>query len=192
MQATGHASIYLTHRESGQRKLVDHIKNLEVYQSGDALAKMANPQLDYAIRYVYFEFRNSAPVVPTPDISDDVTLYDGLAPDYDYLRVPIIAAPAYDVKPEDAPHFAANRATFFATTKAALPNSGGDVVGETNGEILTDGTSIFHSAGLVASTGDPKNDLLFARLNISPGTVTKQAGYDIDIHWAVRFGPAIP
>lgn len=192
MQAIGHASIYLTNRQTGERQLLDHIKNLEVYQSGDALAKMVNPQLNYAIRYVYFEFRNSAPVVPTPDISDDISVYAGLVPDYDVLRVPIIAAPSYDVKAEDQPYFAFNRATFFATTKAAPVDGGGNVVGATNGTVLTDGVSVFHSAGLVASTGDPKDDLLFARLNISPGTVTKQAGYDVDIHWAIRFGPAIP
>ena len=58
--------------------------------------------------------------------------------------------------------------------------------------VVTDGVSIFHSAGLVASTGNPDDDLLFARLNIAPGTVTKQAGYDIDIHWSIRFRPAIP
>jgi hypothetical protein len=192
MQATGHAHIYLTNRETGESQLLDHIKNLEVYQSGDALAKMVNPQLNYAIRYVYFEFRNATPVVPVPDISDDVSIYAGLTSNYDYLRVPIIAAPGYDVKVEDEPYFAFNRATFFATTKAAPVNGSGNIIGASNGTILTDGVSKFHSAGLVASTGDPKDDLLFARLNISPGVVTKQAGYDIDIHWAIRFGPAIP
>ena len=192
MEAIGHATIILRHRKTGHAEIVGHVKNLEVNQSGDALAKMADPQLNYAIRYVYFEFRNSAPVVPTPDLADDITIYSGMSAPDDYLRVPIIAAPAYSVKPEDVGSFAGNRVTFFATSKAAPTDGGGNIVGAANGVVLTDGTSIFHSAGLVVSTGDPADDLLFARLNIAPGTVTKQAGYDVDIHWAIRFGPPTP
>ena len=192
MQAIGHANIHLTNRLTGDSRLIKRVKNLEVFQSGDAMARMVNPHLNYAIRFVYFEFRNSAPVVPTPDIENDISIYSGLTSGYDYLRVPIVSAPAYDVQPGGQQYFAGNRATFFATTKAAPPDGGGAIVGAANGVALTDGVSIFHSAGLVVSTGDPKDDLLFARLNISPGTVTKQAGYDLDIHWAVSFGPAIP
>lgn len=191
MSAIGHAKIYLVNRTTGHRKLINHIKNLEVYQSGDAIAKMTDPNLNYAIRYVFFEFANFEEFdTPVPDVSDDISIYAALGANYDYLRVPIIAAPAYDVKDEDDAHFESNRVTFFATTKAA-PVVGGDVVGETNGEVLTNGTSIIHSAGLVASTGDPDDDLLFARLNITPSAVTKQDGYDVDIHWAVRFGPLV-
>jgi hypothetical protein len=191
MQAVGHASIFLRNSFTGDRRLVASIKNLEVYQSGDAMAKMSDPHLNYAVRYVMFEFRNSAPVVPTPALEDDMSIYTGMTAPDDYLRVPIIAAPGYDVKTADSAYFAHNRVTFFATTKAA-PTTGGSVIGEANGVVLTDATSVFHSAGLVVSDGDPDHDLLFARLNITPGTVTKQAGYDVDIHWAIRFGPAVP
>lgn len=194
MNAHGSVLISLSDKLTGEKyPLLDlPAKNLEVYQSGDATAKMVDPQKNFAIRYIYFEFRNAAPAVPTPDLGDDISIYSGLSAPDDYLRVPILAAPAYDVKAGEEAEFNGNRVTFFGTTKAAPTDSGGDVVGEANGEILTDGTSVIHTVGLVASDGRKENDLLFARMNISPGTITKQAGYDVDIHWSLHFGPAIP
>lgn len=192
MQIQGAIQVFQTHRLSGRRKLVHSKPNLNVYQSGDAAALSLDPQKQYAIRYVYFEFKNGAAVVPTPAVEDDVSLYAGLSAPDDYLRVPIIAAPAYDVPAGEESYFSGNQITFFASTKAAPTDGGGNIVGETNGEVLTDGTSEIHTIGLVASTGEKDDDLLFARTNISPGVVTKQAGYDVDIHWSVRFGPTAP
>ena len=175
--------------KTGEIKKLVRKKNLIVNQSGDAMAVMAGANSDYAIRFMYFEFRNGAVTPEEPDISDSILHYTALESPDDYLRVPILAAPVIDVSDEDEETFAGNRSTWFATTQAAPTDGSGNILGETNEEELTDGTSRIYSIGLIASSGLKSSDLLFARVLLENGPAIKAENYHYDMHWAIKFAP---
>lgn len=187
MKVTGSIALYRTSRLDGTKDLLVARHNLIVYQSADAIARMADPNRNFAVRYMYFEFSNATSAPAAADVEDDVDLFNALVAPEDYLRVPIIASPAYSVSAGDESKFSGNEVTFFASTGAA-PTVGGSVVGEVNGEVFGTGSEI-GAAGLIISDGTKANDMLHSRVIITPGPVVKSADYDFDLHWKLKFDP---
>lgn len=149
--------------------------NLIVNQASDIFPKIMSGEL--SIRYIYMQFKNGSPTLPTPALDDKITLYPALPSDEDYLRVPILSTAFVDQNGDGYDH---NRVIFNAASDAA------GTTGEANGLTFTDGTSQVFSLGLVASSGSKSSDLLFSRVALG-AAVTKQAGFNLVAHWGITF-----
>lgn len=164
-------------------------RNLIVDQSADAIARMADPTSNYAVRYMYFEFSNSSPDPSDPGTGDTAADYGSIEAPGDYLRVPILAGPALSVTPGEEARYSGNAITFFATTGSA-PLTGGIPLGEVNQEAFGPGSKVC-AAGLVVSDGQRRNDLLHSRTLVSP-VFSKTADYEFDLHWTLVFDNDAP
>jgi hypothetical protein len=195
----GRVTLWRVHEETGEKTLLFTKQNQVQYTWGHIAAralgfKAQAGQPQYHIGAVYFEFENVADrddaVVEALSFSKELNTayYANLSGDRDFLRVPLIVAPAtstsigYDALLPIGQH--ENQLTFFAQTAG----SAGQRIGF--GSSIDGKNSKIFAAALVATPdqNDPTKDIVFAR-TVFPAEqqVPKDASSQIGITWNIAF-----
>jgi hypothetical protein len=153
--------------------------NLVTYEGSDVLAKILAGTVTVPVNYVYIEFGNSSPSIPTATRTQGRAYYDALTGGSatDFLRVPLIATPSLTAS---STNYSGNQATFTAISNATSGQ---------NGQSFSSGASseVVGAALVVApSASDQSQDYVFSRYYLG-STIAKASGQEIVVQWAVTF-----
>ena len=177
----GSLEVFLFHHGAIEETIAT-FNNTVVYGGSDILARCLAGDVSYSIAGMYMEFSN-VPIAAGPSFTRarDVTYYQGLTGNLGYCRIPTLTQPSYTAQ---SASFTGNEVTFVALTDGTYGATGA---------VLTDGTSEFYGAGLVASTdwSDDSTDILFSSVNFDSGggltPITKVANAQFGVKWKIRF-----
>lgn len=154
-------------------------KNLILYGSADALAKVISGDKTYAISTVYFEFTNDtvAPTVTNTDRAVNVSYYTGLSGLQDYIRSVIDLSPSFSTS--DNTKYSNNVVTFFGVTSSSV-----GIKGNTFSQAA--GSKVYGAALVISPTNDISGDKVFARFYFTTAQA-KTNNSQIGVKWSVQF-----
>lgn len=143
----------------------------------------------YKLSAMYLEFENVASpgdtvTAPSYDQDEGIDYYTGLAgsPNRDFLRVPLLAAPAKGIVAGYESKVAFNQLTFVAQSTGTLG---------VNGLTFSDGAnSVVFGVALVAAPvwGDQTRDRVFGRRYYLPAKqIPKRASCQVGVTWIEQF-----
>jgi hypothetical protein len=177
-------------------------ENLVMYEAADAMARLCAGDSRYAISHMYYQYENtnSSPSTVTFGRQDGIKTYLAIntisSTTVDWLRIPIYTKAKIDTyfaTGEDPLIYAANMATFVATSAAYPTNAGGAQVGQSPQQNYfassgTNGASKVTCVALAVSPdpNDKAKDLVFSRLALQTPIVVQSNSY-IDCFWSLAF-----
>jgi hypothetical protein len=172
--------------ESGEWKLLSTCANQIQWSWGEIACHLfgdGNPAYKLSAMYIEFENTSGTPSVPTYARSEGLEYYTNLASSLtkDYLRVPMLSAPAKAVAPGYS-NISFNQLTFIAQTSGVLGVNGKTFSDTVNSKV--------YGVALVATPvwSDRTQDVVFARKYYSTANmVAKQASSQIGVSWVERF-----
>jgi hypothetical protein len=174
----GHFQVYLV--RDGKWELMQEQCNMTTYSGADLLGKALAGQLSANTIYIVFENDPSA-VRISPDVENDAATYAAASANRSFVRVSTMGSPTFTASGSE---YDSNKVTFLGVTDGssffeAIP--------------VTDGTSVFYHAALVASpdADDQTQDVVFSCGDLTTD-LTKVAGAQIGIRWDITFTTPTP
>lgn len=175
--------IFSLDEKTGEIRMMVSQKNIIPYQGADILARLLAGDIDYKPAAMFFEYENTAgtPTPPAPTRDEDISYYLSdlpLTPNRDYLRIPLVVAPALTASSAD---YAGNQVTFFALTSGTTGIHGEAFDSTSNSKVY--GVAL-------AATPEPTQytqDWLFSRSYSGFSPVPKEDGYQIGAQYLIRF-----
>jgi hypothetical protein len=167
-------------------------QNLLLYSWGYLACQslgLGNPA--FKVNAAYLEFKNvvnPGDVVPTPtyDRTANLSYYNSLPVNQDYLRVPLVGVPTIDIAPGYEPYFISgfngNRVTFNVQSTGTVGQRGLTFGYQVNSKIF--------GIALVATPvfADPTQDVILARGYFrTTDQQLKQQGSQTGVKWRVAF-----
>jgi len=169
--------------KTGIIKMMVAQPNIIPFQGADILAKLISGDLDWKIGAMFFEFENTAgaPVIPSPQRSEDISYYLSdlqLEATKDYLRIPLVVPPAVTASSSS---YAGNQATFFAITTGMAGIHGKVFDQSVNSKVY--GVALAATPDVTEYT----QDKLFSRSYDGFVPVPKEDGFAIGAQYLIRF-----
>lgn len=188
-RVSGEYSVYI--RKGSERKLVLHKDNLLLYTWGWIAAKcIATGDTAYKVAGGYLEFENNqtagAVTVPSYTREDELSYYNALTGDKDFLRLALDGTPTLDQHPDYVsllPTGSVNRATFSLTGVGGSTGIRGKTFSNAN-------QSVAYGVALVATPllSDRTQDVILSRGYFDlADQVEVPTGGQVEVDWLVAF-----
>jgi hypothetical protein len=156
---------------------IENLKNLTLYGGADIIGQVMAGKTAYTINTAYFEFSNGAVPSITPVKDEGRSYYDALVGTLDYLRVPLNISPSVSGSTSD---YTSNQVVWHLMTAG--------VIGE-KGLAFSQaaGSKVYGAALVAAPTGNPEDDIVFARIYFADNYKAKLDGGQIGLAWPQIF-----